>query len=116
MRIVIAILIGFLVICVPSAVLLEISGTARAMPPVGFLAFAVVFFAAFGTLGGFVAAVIARRHEVAVAAGVAGILGLLTLVSLIADSGSKWSQCVGLLVALPAAILGGWIRTCFRTS
>jgi hypothetical protein len=112
LRSVLAVVAGYLVFGLSAALLFPLSGRdARAFPQTGFLVFSTVYGMAFALLGGYVAASLARRKEIAHAAVVAGIIAVLALISLVAkSSGSLWSQIAAIVLMAPAALLGGWLR------
>src|SRR5438094_4794978 len=101
-RSVMALLAGFFALCLPTALLLVISGTARAVPNTFFLLFAALYFAGFGMLGGFLTATVARRAEFAHASAVAGFITAMLVISLVVErnTGSIWSQMMFLFVAV----------------
>jgi hypothetical protein len=112
LRGVISLVVGGLALCVPTALLLELSGADRVIPGIGFLVFAILYFAGFGMLGGFVAAVVAGRREVMHTAALAAFVALMIVISLIVEPHTRsiWSSLVGLFVAVPAVVLGGFVR------
>lgn len=77
----------------------------------GWQAFSVAAGAVFTGIGGYVAArlAIGREYTAALAVGVLAILIGETMVAL-TDGYEVWMRIAGDLVAIPAALFGGWVR------
>jgi hypothetical protein len=113
MKSILAVLAGYLVFGVSTILLFAVTGVdPQQEPGLGFRIWSTVYGVFFALTGGYVAARIAGRKEVAHAIAVACILALLATVSLIAQPshGSLWSQIAALGFMAPAAILGGMVR------
>ena len=91
------------------AVAFRIPGTT---PTMGFmlLSLGYGFFAA--GLGGYVAAVVARREAIKHAAALAGLCTALGVVSGVAEGGRAplWYQIANIAVMVPGVLLGGYLR------
>jgi hypothetical protein len=114
MRSVIAVVAGYLVFGVSSAILFRVSGQdPHLLPGPGFLLCSLAYGAAFAASGGYLAARLAPRRPMLHAGVVAALLTLGAVGSAAADwsAGSIWSQALVLFVMAPAALAGGYLRT-----
>lgn len=108
-----AVLTGYLVFGVSAIFLFAVTGTdPQQEPELGFRIWSTVYGVLFALAGGYSAARIAGKNEVAHAGAVACILVVIATVSLIAQpgQGSLWSQIAALGFMTPATILGGVLR------
>lgn len=113
MRSVAAVLVGFLIFSVSAVLLFNISGRPpEVWPGAAFATFAMIYGGVFAALAGYVAARLAPRVPIVHAAAVAGLLlGAATGSYLIqAPGASLWSLVSTILVSVPAAMLGGYLR------
>ena len=113
MRSVIAVVAGYLVFGVSSAILFGVSGQdPHLLPTPGFLLCSVAYGTAFAAAGGYLAARLAPRrplmHTVILAVLLAA--GALTAIAVERSAGSIWSQLLVLFLMTPAALLGGYLR------
>jgi hypothetical protein len=114
MRSVVAVLVGYLVFGVTAFLLFQLSDVdPRQEPELGFRIWSTLYGIFFALSGGYCAAWIAKTREIAHASAVACVLGVIATVSLIAQPGhgSLWSQIAALGFMVPAAILGGVLRS-----
>lgn len=112
-RSILAVLTGYLIFGVSAGLLFGLSGQdPHAIPGPGFLTFSILYGIAFALLGGYLAALVARREETLHAGIVAAIIGVIAAVSITAEwkSGSTWSELSVLVLMVPAAVLGGYFR------
>jgi hypothetical protein len=110
---VIAVAAGYLTFALPAGLLFVLTGKDPHAPlQLGFAALSVACGTAFAALGGYLAALIARRLELKHAAAVAVIIAVLALFSLNDQIGygSVWWEIAALVVMAPAAALGGYLR------
>jgi hypothetical protein len=113
MRSVAAVLGGFLIFSVSAVLLFNLSGRPPEIwPGAAFATFAIIYGAVFAGLAGYVAARLAPRVPIVHAAAVAGLLfGAATGSYLIqAPGASLWSLVSTILVSVPAAMFGGYLR------
>ena len=113
MKSLLAVLVGYLVFGIPTVLLFTVAGIdPRQAPELGFRIWSTVYGVFFAFAGGYVAARIAGKREIAHAGVVACILAILATVSLIAQPGhgSLWSQIAALGFMTPSVILGGVLR------
>ena len=113
MKSLLAVLVGYLVFGVSTIVLFKVAGVdPRQEPELGFRIWSTLYGVVFAFTGGYVAARIAGRNELAHAGSVACMLAVIATVSLVAQPGhgSLWSQIAALGFMTPAAILGGVLR------
>jgi hypothetical protein len=113
MQSVIAIVAGYLVFGISSAILFRVSGQdPHLLPTPGFFVCSVVYGTAFAAAGGYLAARLAPRRPLIHAAIVAALLGIGALAAIFLErsAGSIWSQLLVLLLLAPAALGGGYIR------
>jgi putative membrane protein (TIGR04086 family) len=63
-------------------------------------------------LGGYVAAWLAKRRPLAHGFAVAAVLALGAAISLLSTlgKGAIWSQVAALVIMVPCAAIGGWLR------
>jgi hypothetical protein len=112
-RSVIAIIVGYFVFAVSAALLFSISGRdPHDAVPAWFLVTSVLYGCAFAALGGYLAALIARRKAFKHAAILTIVIGAGALVSLLSrpGKGAIWSQAAALLLMAPSAMAGGYFR------
>ena len=110
MRSVVAIVVGYLVFGVSSAILFAASGQdPRVLPTPGFLVCSIVYGAAFAAFGGYLAARIANCKPLLHAGLVAAIIATGAIVAMIVErqASSLRSQIAVLFVMAPAALAGG---------
>jgi hypothetical protein len=113
MRSIAAVLGGFLVFSLSAVLLFNVSGRPpEVWPGATFATFAIIYGAVFAALAGYVAARLAPRAPLVHAAAVAGLLfGAATGSYLIqAPGASLWSLVSTILVSVPAAMFGGYLR------
>ena len=113
MRSVAAVLGGFLIFSVSAVLLFNISGRPpEVWPGAAFATFAIIYGGVLAGLAGYVAARLAPRVPIVHAAAVAGLLfGAATASYLIqAPGASLWSLVSTILVSVPAALFGGYLR------
>jgi hypothetical protein len=113
MQSVIAIVAGYLVFGVSSAILFRVGGQdPHLLPTPGFLLCSVAYGTAFAAAGGYLAARLAPRRPLTHAAILAALLaaGALAAIALERSAGSIWSQLLVLVVMTPAALGGGYLR------
>ncbi len=81
-------------------------------PGAAMMAFAVAYTLACAAVGGYLAALIARRAEVmhALALGTLGALATLVIIVLSPEAQRTPGQFVAAMLVIPATILGGWYR------
>jgi hypothetical protein len=114
MRSLAAVVAGYLVFGVSSAILFGVSGQdPHLLPGAGFLVCSLLYGAAFAGFGGYLAARLAPVRPMLHAAIVAGLIAAIALASMIVEwhAGSVWSELVVLFAVAPAAAVGGWLRT-----
>ncbi len=108
-----AIVIGYLVFGLSTALLFGVSGQdPRQVPATGLLVFFVAYGMAFAFLGGYLTALVASQYEAVHGLVLAGVLAVVALVSMILEwpYGSVWSQAAVLVLMAPAAALGARVR------
>lgn len=113
MRTVAAVLGGFLIFSISAVLLFNISGRPPGVwPGAAFATFAIIYGGVFAGLAGYVAARLAPRAPLVHAAAVAGLLfGAATGSYFMQQSGaSLWSLVSTILVSVPAAMFGGYLR------
>jgi hypothetical protein len=113
MRSVIAIVAGYLVFGVSSAILFRVAGQdPHLLPTPGFFLCSVAYGTAFAATGGYLAARLAPRRPMIHAAVVAALLGVGALAAIVFErsAGSIWSQLLVLFLMTPAALGGGYLR------
>jgi hypothetical protein len=113
MRSVIAIVAGYLVFGLSSAILFRVGGQdPHLLPTPGFFLCSVVYGTAFAAAGGYLAARLAPRRPLMHAAILAVFLaaGALAAIAFERSAGSIWSQLLVLFVMTPAALGGGYLR------
>ena len=116
-RSILAVIVGFVATVVLSAgcdaiLMAAVPGALEHGPSRPMIAFGVFYTLLAATAGGFLAALIARRHEV-MHALVLGTLGAVsTLLIIIAAPASQRSVAmfVSAMLVIPATVLGGWLR------
>jgi peptidoglycan/LPS O-acetylase OafA/YrhL len=114
MKSVLCVLIGYLVFGVSAVVLFQIAGVdPRQEPEIGFRIWSTVYGMFFAVLAGYVAARTAGKKEIKHSVAVACVMAVIATVSLIGQPGhgSLWSQIAVLGSMVPAAIVGGVLRT-----
>ena len=112
-RSILAVMMGYLTFGLSASLLFGLSGRdPHVTPGVGFLVFAILYGVGFAALGGYLAATVGRRRQVAHAAAVAVIIGIAALVSLVAQAGNGaiWSELATLFLMAPAAVAGADLR------
>jgi peptidoglycan/LPS O-acetylase OafA/YrhL len=113
MKSILAVLLGYLVFGVSAVLLFQVAGVdPRQEPDLGFRIWSTLYGVLFALAGGYLAARIAGKREIAHASAVAGIVAVIATISLIVQPGhgSLWSQIAALGFMAPAAILGGAVR------
>jgi hypothetical protein len=113
MRSFLAILLGYLIFAIPSAVLFWVAGVdPHQESGIGFMAGSIFYGIFFAIAGGYMAARIAQRKEIVIACVVASVLAVLAAISIVAQPGlpTYWSQIAAIVSMAPAAVLGGWLR------
>ena len=108
-----AVIIGYFIFALPAFAFFQITGQpAHQAAPIPTMLAGVTFGMVFASLGGYVAAWLARRrppaHAIAVAASLAPGSAILLLSTL--GKGAVWSQVAAFALMAPAAVFGGWLR------
>ncbi|MCG8363178.1 MAG: hypothetical protein MJA27_07595 [Pseudanabaenales cyanobacterium] len=82
------------------------------LPSRGFMLFSLVYGGIMAVMGGYVTAAIANQAELKHALALAAVVGIMALVSMAAAQGQEplWHQLANLLIAIPAVILGGFLK------
>jgi hypothetical protein len=114
MRGFLSIVAGYFVFSITAVLLFRISGVnPYQSPAIEFIIGSIVYGVFFAGLGGYVCATIARRKEFMHALAVAGIIAVIAIVSIILapKDGQLWSELATLLLMVPAAGLGGYLRS-----
>ncbi len=108
LRTIAGVIVGYLIFGVSAALLFALSGR-QAHDPASpaFMVTAIIYGIVFAFVGGWVAAMAARRRSAALAVGI--IIAVGALISLVASpgSGAIWSQVAALVLMAPAASLAG---------
>ena len=110
MRVVLAVITGYLIFAISSALLFQFSGhDPRVMPGLAFGVFSVAWGMAFAGLGGYLAPRIAKRATWMPGVLVGCVIAVGAIVSLCfeAGKGSIWSQVAAIVLMAPAAGFGG---------
>lgn len=113
MQSVIAIIAGYLVFGVSSAILFRVSAQdPHLLPTPGFFVCSVAYGTAFAATGGYLAARLAPSRPLLHAAILASLLAVGALVAIAVErsAGSIWSQLLVLFLMTPAALGGGYLR------
>lgn len=113
MKSVLSVLAGYLVFGVSTILLFAVAGIdPRQELDLGFRIWSTLYGVVFALAGGYVAARLAGRNEIAHASAVACILAVIATVSLVAQPGhgSLWSQIAALGFMTPAVVFGGVLR------
>jgi peptidoglycan/LPS O-acetylase OafA/YrhL len=113
-RSVLAVIGGYVVVAVAVMALFAAWFRDEAQTPTsGFMALSLAYGFVFTIVGGYAAAWIAGRAELAHGAALAVLMAVLGVVSLTLSFGQQplWYQVALILSPLPAAPLGGWLRS-----
>src|SRR5262245_40826968 len=111
-RSIIAIMAGYFVFAVSAGLLFSLSGRdPHDSVPAWFLVTSILYGCLFAALGGYLAALIARRKVIQHAAALTIVIGAGALVSILSrpGAGAIWSQLAALLLMAPSAMVGGYI-------
>jgi hypothetical protein len=114
MRSIGAIVAGYLVFGISSAILFAASGQdPHVMPGPGFLLSSIAYGCGFSALAGYLAARLAPARPLLHAAAVAAIIGLIAAVSMVVEwnAGSIWSELIVMVFLAPSALLGGYFES-----
>ena len=121
-RSILAVIVGYCVTAIATAGIDFILGTLApaAFPKPGedqavgssWLLLILGYSSIFAILGGYVTALVAKRSEVKHALALGIVMVMLSLVSMLTYFGQQalWFQIGLLVLALPAALLGGYLR------
>jgi hypothetical protein len=112
-RSILAVVAGYLVFAVSSALLFGVSGVdPHAAPSATFVVGSIVYGMVFAALAGLVTASLAPRQRFLHAGILASIIWAIALVSLILQfrSGSVWSELATIFLISPAAAAAGFVR------
>jgi hypothetical protein len=112
LRSVLAVLAGYVVFGVSSAILFAASGQdPHLMPGPAFLAAAIAYGAGFSALAGYLAARLAPGRALMHAAALSAIIAVIAAGSMVVQwrAGSIWSELVVLFLLAPAALGGGYL-------
>jgi hypothetical protein len=111
-RSIIAVLLAYLIFAISAAALFAMRGRdSHFVPSIGVAIYSIAYGMAFACAAGYCAALIARRKPIAHAGAVAAIMAVLAIVSMVLQrEGSHWSQVSTLLLMVPSAIGGGWLK------
>ena len=102
------IVVGYLIFAIPAFLLFPLTHhDPQASATLSFEGFAVVYGIAVALLGGYVGTAIGRKLWVAFT--IAAILAAGAISSMIAK-GVSWSPLAALVLMVPAAVAGGWLR------
>jgi fructose-specific phosphotransferase system IIC component len=113
MRLVLAVVTGYLIFAVSAALWFQFGGQdPHAVPSLMFAVGSVAWGIAFAALGGYVAVRGTQRDSLAPGIAVGCVIAAGALVSLVMEGrqDSMWSQLSALLLMAPAACLGGLIK------
>lgn len=108
-----AVLAGYLIFAVSAGLLFAISGRdPHQVPTMAFAVCSIVYGMAFAFLGGWVSAYIARRRELVHAIAMSALISSVALLSIIMQigKGSFCSQFSTMVLMVPSAVLGGFVR------
>lgn len=113
-RSILAVLVGYLIFALSAFAFFRISGQPPhqdAPMPIMLASIAVGMILA--QLGGYAAGWLARRRPLAHGVAVALVLALGAAVSLLGTvgKGAVWSQVAALVLMVPSAVIGGWVRS-----
>ena len=111
-RSIIAVLLSYLIFAISAAALFAMRGRdPHFVPSIGVAIYSIAYGMAFACASGYCAALIARRRPIAHASAVAAIMALVAVISLVVQrEGSHWSQFATLVVMVPSAVGGGWLK------
>ncbi len=82
------------------------------LPSREFMLFSLGYGGCLAVIGGYVTAAIAPQSEFKHALALAAFVGVMSLVSMAAAQGQEplWYQLANLFIAVPAVVLGGYLR------
>ena len=112
MRLIIAVVTGYLIFAVAAALLFQLSGQdPHAIPGIVFGVVSVIWGMAFAALSGYVAARGSQRTGLLPSVLVGCLIASGALVSLVSQhgNGAWWSQVSAILLMAPATCIGGII-------
>jgi hypothetical protein len=112
LRSIIAVLAGYFVFAISALALFAISGhDPHAAAGAGFMLFSILYGVFFGTVAGFLAAVLAKRFEIEHSLAVATLIAAAGAASLLTSGRSAvWTELAALLIMAPSAMAGGYLR------
>lgn len=110
-RTIAGVIIGYLIFALPSYLLFRLAHADPHAPasPI-FEVIAVVLGMIFALLAGYLGTVIASRRTMWVAVSIAALLAAGAISSMIA-TGVNWSPLAAVVCMVPAAVVGGWLRS-----
>jgi len=112
-RSVLAVLCGYLVFALSAFAFFVLSGQApHQAAPLSVMLSSVAVGMLFALLGGYLAAWLAKRQPFAHGVAVAVVVAIGAALSLFATvgHGAIWSQVSALVLMVPCAVFGGWLR------
>ena len=113
-RSLIAVIVGYAVFAVSAVILFAGSGTnPHGAVSASFMVLAIVYGMLFAGLGGYLAALIAKRKNFLHSVILTIVIASGALFSLLSSSGKGaiWSQVSAILLMAPLSMIGGYIRT-----
>jgi NhaP-type Na+/H+ and K+/H+ antiporter len=112
-RSILAVVVGYFIFALSAFAFFRISGQPpHQAAPMPIMLESIAFGMVFALLGGYVAAWLARRRPLAHGVAVAAVLAIGATISLLSTLGNAavWSQVAALVLMVPCAVLGGWLR------
>jgi O-antigen/teichoic acid export membrane protein len=112
-RSIIAVIVGYFIFALSAFAFFQITGQPpHQAAPMPIMLGSVALGMSFALIGGYVAAWLARRRPLAHGVAVAAVLALGATISLLSTlgKGAVWSQVAALVLMVPCAVLGGWLR------
>jgi ABC-type Mn2+/Zn2+ transport system permease subunit len=109
-----SVLVGYLIFALSAFAFFQISGQPpHQAAPMPIMLGSIVFGMIFALIGGYVAARLARHKPTAHGVAVAAVMALGAAISLLSTlgKGAVWSQVAALVLMVPCAVLGGWLRS-----
>jgi O-antigen/teichoic acid export membrane protein len=112
-RSIVAVIVGYFIFALSAFAFFQITGQPpHQAAPMPIMLGSVALGMSFALIGGYVAAWLARRRPLAHGVAVAAVLALGATISLLSTlgKGAVWSQVAALVLMVPCAVLGGWLR------